>query len=149
MKARDIMTANPRTLAPTETIRHAAAVMRELNVGAVPIVDGASSPKLRGIITDRDIATRCAAEGHAPHCLIRDHMTAAPLQTAFLDDDVEDVIETMERAQVRRIPVVTKEGELLGIIAQADVASRYGQQHPREVEELLVRMSAPSVVTHT
>ena len=58
MKAKDIMTAKPRTAVPTETIRHAAAVMRELSVGAVPIVDGASSPTLRGIITDRDIAMR-------------------------------------------------------------------------------------------
>lgn len=148
MKAIDIMTANPRAAMPTETVRRALEIMRELNVGAVPIVEGASNRKLLGIITDRDIAMRCTAEGHAPHCLISDHMTAAPLKTVDPDDDVERVIEKMERAQVRRIPVVTNDGELMGIIAQADVAARYGRQHPREIEELLERVSAPSVPMH-
>lgn len=148
MKASEIMTANPRTTTPTETVRRAAAIMRNLSIGAVPIVESASGRKLRGIITDRDIAMRCTAEGHTPDCLIREHMTAAPLRTVGPEEDVEEVIETMERAQVRRIPVVTKDGDLVGIIAQADVAARYGRQHPREVEELLERVSAPAVPVH-
>lgn len=147
MRASDIMTANPRTATPIDTVRRAAGIMRELNVGAVPVVEGASSQMLRGIITDRDIAMRCTAQGHAPHCSVRDHMTSAPLKTVGPDDDVEHVIEVMERAQVRRIPVVNRSGELLGIIAQADVATRFGQQHPREVEELLERVSSPAART--
>ena len=145
MKARDIMTANPRTALPTETIRRAAHLMRELDVGAIPIVTNGSAKVLRGIITDRDIAMRCTSEGHSPHCLIRDHMTTAPMQTVAPDDDVDDVIEKMERAQVRRILVVSNDGELLGLIAQADVAAKYGRLHSHEVEELLSRVSAPSV----
>lgn len=148
MRASDIMTPGPRTAGPTDTVRRASEIMRELKVGAVPIVVGESSPTLLGIITDRDIAMRCTAEGHAPQCLIRDHMTKAPLEVVTPDEDVDEVIDKMERAQVRRIPVVSKAGRLLGIIAQADVAKKYGRQHPREVEELLARISAsPSTGT--
>jgi CBS domain-containing protein len=100
---------------------------------------------LRGIITDRDITIRCTAEGHAPTCSVRDHMTSLPLQTVGPDEEVHQVMERMERAQVRRIPVVTKEGMLLGIIAQADLATRVGPTEPRDVEEFLERISAPAV----
>jgi CBS domain-containing protein len=72
-------------------------------------------------------------------------MTPLPLQTVRPEEDVHEVIEKMERAQVRRIPVVNAQGELLGIIAQADVANRLGPSEPREVEQLLERVSAPSV----
>jgi CBS domain-containing protein len=144
MRAIDIMTPNPRTLSPTDTIQRAAQLMKELDVGAVPVVAGASSRTLQGIITDRDIAMRCSAEGHSPQCLIRDHMSAAPLQTVDPDVDVDKVIDRMERAQIRRIPVVSQDGMLLGIIAQADIARRYGYQHPLEVEGLLERVSAAS-----
>jgi CBS domain-containing protein len=143
MRARDIMTANPRAVNPTDTVRMAAAIIREIGVGALPVVASSSNKTLRGIITDRDIATRCTAEGHSPHCLVRDHMTAAPLQTVEPDEDIEDVIDKMERAQVRRIPVVSTDGMLVGIIAQADIAKTYGHQHPQEVEELLARVSTP------
>lgn len=142
MRASEIMTPNPRTASPTDTVRHAAQVMKDVGIGAVPIVAGGSSRTLRGIITDRDIAMRCTAEGHAPHCLIRDHMTEAPLATVGPDDDVDEVIDRMERELVRRIPVVSDDGTLLGIIAQADIAKKYGRHHPREVEELLERVSA-------
>ncbi len=145
MKAREIMTGAPMTVTPGDTVRRAADVMRELNVGAVPVVEDRVTRMLRGIITDRDITIRCTAEAHASTCLVKDHMTAMPLQTIHPDDDVTRVIEKMERGQVRRLPVITPDGVLVGIIAQADLATKVGPTQPRQVEELLERVSAPSV----
>jgi len=139
------MTASPMTALPGDSVRRAADIMRELNVGAVPVVENARSSMLRGIITDRDIVIRCTAEGHGPTCAVRDHMTPLPLQTVLPDDDVHQALAKMERSQVRRIPVVTKEGVLIGVIAQADVATKVGPEEPKEIEELLERVSAPSV----
>jgi CBS domain-containing protein len=144
MKAWEIMTADPVAVMPGDSVRHAAGIMRRLNVGAVPVVDGAATRVLRGIITDRDITIRCTAEGHAPSCPVRDHMTTLPLQTVKPEDDVHTVLDRMERAQVRRIPVV-KDGILVGVIAQADIATKVGPKEPREVEVLLERMSAAAV----
>jgi CBS domain-containing protein len=145
MNARDIMTADPFCVTPIDTVRRAADVMRELDVGAVPVVDEILNPVLRGIITDRDITVRCVAEGHAPSCLVRDHMTPAPLQTVRPEADVAEVIQMMEKAQVRRIPVVNPDGTLAGIIAQADIALKLGPTYPGSIEELLERISAASV----
>lgn len=145
MKARDIMTANPVAVVPGDSIRQAADVMRELNIGAVPVVDDITAKRLRGIITDRDIVIRCTAEGHSPFCLVSEHMSAMPLETVGPDTDVSVVIEKMEAVQVRRIPVIGKDGEVLGIIAQADVATKVGPRQPEQVEELLERISKAPV----
>ena len=112
---------------------------------AKPFVEDTDSPLLLGLITDRDITVRCVAEGHAPSCLVRNHMTARPLQTVSPEANVSEVIEKMETAQVRRIPVVNPDGVLLGIIAQADVATKVGPKQPRAIEELLERISAAAV----
>lgn len=145
MNARDIMTADPFCVTPTDTVRRAADVMRELDVGAVPVVDEILNPVLRGVITDRDITVRCVAEGHSPACMVRDHMTAAPLQTVPPEADVAEVIQLMEKAQVRRILVVKPDGTLAGIIAQADIALKLGPKYPATIEELIERISAASV----
>jgi CBS domain-containing protein len=145
MNARDIMTADPFCVTPADTVRRAADVMRELDVGAVPVVDEILNPVLRGIITDRDITVRCVAEGHAPTCQVGDHMTPMPLQAVPPETDVADVIRLMETAQVRRIPVVNPDGTLAGIIAQADLALKLGPRYPGTIEELLERISAASV----
>jgi CBS domain-containing protein len=146
MKVKEIMTAGPRAILPGDTVRRAADVMRELNIGAVPVVEDLTSKRLSGIITDRDIAVRCSAAGHAPTCFVRQHMTAMPLQTIHADDDVSAVFEEMERAQVRRLPVVTPEGILVGIVAQADLATKVGPAQPGEIEKLLESVSTSGPV---
>lgn len=145
MKARDIMTVNPLCVTPTDTVRRAADIMREMNIGAVPVIEDRVDRKLCGIVTDRDIVVRCTSAAHSPLCIVGSHMTPMPLQTVWLDDDVSDVVERMEMAQVRRIPVVSPDGSLLGIIAMADVARRIGPVSPRTVDEVLERVSAASV----
>lgn len=146
MRAREIMTPNPSGVTPTDRVSHAAEIMRNLGVGCVPVVQSAKSPVLLGLITDRDIVVRCVAERHDSTCDVNAHMTRAPFQTVGADADISEVIEKMERAQVRRIPVVGDGGILLGIIAQADLAMKLGPKEPLKVEEVLERVSARSRV---
>jgi CBS domain-containing protein len=140
MKARDLMTLNPRVVTSDQPVSHAAEIMRDRDTGVVPVVDGFSL-RLRGVITERDIVTRCTAANHLPTCPVADHMTTAPLATVSPDADVHEVLALMER--VRRVMVI-EGGRLVGIIARADL-SRYGMPAmPAEVEQLLERISEPA-----
>ncbi len=124
MKARDVMTPNPDVLTPDEPVTRAAQLMRDRNVGIVPVVEDKSSMKLRGVITDRDIAIRHVAEGHPNNCRVADEVSKQRLATVQPDADVKDVMEVMMREQVRRVPVVEGDNRLVGIVAQADIAER-------------------------
>ena len=141
MKARDLMTANPAVLTPSESITRAAQIMHDLDVGLVPVVDDPTARHLVGVITDRDITVRCVARNHGGACTVRDHMTSARLDTVRPDDDIDQVLSLMERDQVRRIPVVNDDNALAGIIAQADVVTKYGPRHPLKVESVLEHVS--------
>ena len=121
MRARDIMTANPQCVTPADSVQEAARIMRDAGVGIVPVVDEGQDRRLRGVITDRDIAVRCVAEGHdSSKCPVREAMSS-DVQTARADDDVSSVMRLMGKEQVRRIPIVDERGSLVGIVAQADI----------------------------
>ena len=128
MKARDLMTANPQAVTPSDRLSHAAALMRDGNVGFLPVVDDRVSRRLVGVITDRDIAIRHVADAHGDdQCIIKQHMTGDNLATVAPDATTTEVHRLMSERQVRRIPVVDTEGLLLGVIAQADVAIKEGR----------------------
>jgi CBS domain-containing protein len=139
MKARELMTADPAVVTPDEPVARAAQIMRDENVGAVPVVEDRASMRLRGLITDRDIAVRHVAESHAPDCRVSDELTAGPLKTVAPDADAGEVLELMKREKVRRVPVVQGD-RLVGIIAQADVAQ---EQDPAVVGNVVGRISEP------
>lgn len=143
MRVRDIMTANPQVVTPDEPLARAAEIMRDRDVGFVPVVDDRSHMHLKGVITDRDIAVRCVAEQHEPRCRVRDHMTSNHVGTVRADADVSDAVATMERDRVRRIPVVDERDRLTGIVAQADLARKVGPNNPAVVEHVLERVSEP------
>lgn len=143
MKAKELMTSNPFVVTTGEPLSRAAEIMRDVDVGLVPVVDSLASMRLLGVITDRDIAIRCVAKKHDASCTVADHMTSINLDTVLPDDDVDTVMSLMERDQVRRIPVVTDEKRLAGIIAQADIVSKLGRKNPGRVEEVLERVSTP------
>lgn len=143
MKARDIMTPNPSVVTPEEPIAHAAAMMRDHDVGMIPVVGDRTNMRLEGVLTDRDIAIRCVAEKHDPHCRVQDHMTADHLDVVRDDADVQDVVKKMEADQIRRIPVVAEGRRLIGVIAQADLALKVGPDDPELVEEMLAEVSKP------
>jgi CBS domain-containing protein len=122
MKARDLMTSNPECVTPEETLQRAAQIMRDQDVGSVPVVDDRTSMRLAGVITDRDIAIRHVAEGHTKDMAVREHMSTN-VRTVGPDATSDEVMSTMRDAQVRRVPVVEADNRLIGIIAQADIAT--------------------------
>lgn len=139
-RARDIMTANPQCVTSDDTITRAAEIMRDSNVGVVPVVEDHSSMRLAGIVTDRDIAVRVVAEGrNVDQIRTRDIMSSG-LATVDPEADVDQVMDLMKRDQVRRIPVV--EGDrLVGIIAQADIATGIGSD--RKTGDVVEKISEP------
>jgi CBS domain-containing protein len=141
MKARELMTPNPECVTRDDTVTRAAEIMRDVDVGIVPVVDDRSSMRLVGLITDRDITIRHVAGDNDRNCRVGDHMTSGRLFTVSPDDDAKQVLAQMKAQQVRRLPVT--EGErLVGIIAQADVAVNLAKD--RETGDLVEKISTPS-----
>jgi CBS domain-containing protein len=113
------MTANPTTVASTTTAQDAARTMKSEDVGSLPIVDG---DQLVGVVTDRDIAIRLVAEGKGGETTVgeiasKDVVCVDPQQS------IEEAARLMAEHQVRRLPVCEEDGKLVGILAQADVAT--------------------------
>lgn len=142
MKARDIMTSDPFVVCADEPVSRAAEIMRDLDIGLVPVVDNLDALHLKGVITDRDITIRCTAGRHDAGCLVEEHMSPGPLATVGLETELVDILARMGDAQVRRIPVVD-DGRLIGIIGQADIATKVGATDPQAIETLLEKVSTP------
>jgi CBS domain-containing protein len=119
----EVMTSNPKTVEATEPVAAAAKIMRDEDVGIIPIVEG---QRLIGTVTDRDIAIRVVAEGKdAQSTTVRD-IASTQLVTIDPQQDLDEALRLMAQHQVRRLPVVEEDGRLVGVVAQADVA-REGQ----------------------
>lgn len=138
MKAQEIMSKNPRTVTPETTVQEAARLMKEEDVGVLPVVESASSKRLLGVVTDRDITVRVVAEGRSS-ASVRDAMTSG-VKTAKADDSVKDVMQLMGKEQVRRVPIVNDRGELVGIVAQADIVL---EGDDKRAEETIEKISQP------
>ena len=122
MKVSEVMTKDVRLIEPTQSIREAARLMAEMDAGIVPVREG---DRLVGMITDRDIAVRAVAEGKGPDTPIREVMTQ-DVKYCYEDDDTGDVARNMADIQVRRLPVLTREKRLVGIISLGDMAMSDG-----------------------
>ena len=142
MKARDIMTDYPQAVTPSDPLSHAAALMRDGDIGFLPVVEDRTARRLVGVITDRDITIRHVADAHTDECVIKQHMTADRLVTVAPDADTDEVHRLMIDRQVRRVPVVNADGHVLGVIAQADVATR--EQRDRKTGEIVEKISEPA-----
>ena len=136
MRCREIMTKNVRTATRDMSLRDVAAMMRDGDMGAVPVVDNG---RLIGIVTDRDIVVRCVADGRDANTTVNDAMTTE-LFTVGPDDFVFEAIRLMGDKQIRRVPVVGESDELAGIIAMADVALE--TEDEREIAETLEEISS-------
>ena len=140
MQAREIMSKDPRTVTPDLSVREAAQLMKDEDVGVLPVVEAQGNDKrLVGMVTDRDIAIRVVAEGRND-ARVRDIMSGNP-RTVRENADVDEVLELMGREQVRRLPVVDERGSVVGIIAQADVARQAHDE--RKVEDTIEKISEP------
>jgi CBS domain-containing protein len=138
LRCREIMTATVRTVTPQTALVEVAALMREGDVGSMPVIDAG---KLVGIVTDRDIVVRAVAEGKGPETSVANAMTSE-IFSVTPDDFVFEAIRLMGDKQVRRIPVVNEHGSLAGIIAMADIALE--MEDEREIAETLEEISSGS-----
>lgn len=136
MRCSEIMTRDVQTASRETSLRDAAVMMRDGDMGSIPVVDGG---KLVGIVTDRDMVVRVLAEGKGADTAVSDAMTS-DLVTVKPDDYVFEAIRLMGEWQVRRIPVVGDNGELAGIIAIADVALE--TEDEREIAETMEEISS-------
>jgi CBS domain-containing protein len=117
--ARDIMSPDPRCVREDETLVDAARLMRDLDVGALPICG--NDERLKGMITDRDIVVKCIADGGDPSSVKAGSLAEGKPVTIGADDDIREALRVMQDYQVRRLPVIDGH-DLVGIISQADIA---------------------------
>ena len=138
MKIQDIMTKDPACVTPGTTVRDVAQLMQREDTGAVPVVESTDSRRLVGMVTDRDIAIRVVAEGRDADTRVSEVMTESRLATLKADASVDDVMRRMADEQVRRIPIVDERGALVGIVSQADVVRKAGDdgQSEQTVEDI-------------
>ena len=137
MRISNVMTPDVRAIAPDRTVRDAARLMDELNVGVLPVcLDG----RLLGIITDRDITVRSTAAGAAPGEQSVQEIMTSDLISCGPDDDAAEVLRRMSALQVRRMPVVDEVGRLVGIVSLGDLAV----DGAPETDQALRRISTPA-----
>ncbi|HEY2972022.1 MAG TPA: CBS domain-containing protein [Pyrinomonadaceae bacterium] len=139
MKCKEIMTKDPVCCLPGDTVDQAAQLMKDEDVGSVPVVADQQTKRLLGIVTDRDLAVKVVAEARQIAAVkVEEVMTRNPA-TCHDDDDLQKAIDAMEQHQVRRIPIVDNDGRIVGIIAQADVATRINE--PEQTAEVVAEIS--------
>jgi CBS domain-containing protein len=118
MRVSEAMTRDVRVANPGQSIREVARMMDEIDAGALPVGE---NDRLVGMITDRDIAVRAVAQGKGPDTPVRDVMSRE-VKYCYEDEDLEHVAENMGELQVRRLPVVSRDKRLVGIVALGDIA---------------------------
>jgi CBS domain-containing protein len=138
-KCHEVMTKNPVCCLPTDMVAKAAQLMRSENIGSIPVIENDQTEKLVGIVTDRDLALRVvAAELDAKSTKVEAVMTRK-IVTCLAGDDLQKALDAMSEHQLRRIPVVDNDNKVVGIIAQADVATRVDQ--PEKTAEIVKEIS--------
>ena len=144
MKARDLMSKKPACATPEMGLSQIAKMMAEFNVGAIPVVENQDSKKLVGVVTDRDIATRAVAREKNPLQMKARDIMSTPVITVQQDDDVQDVARMMEKNMVRRLPVVNENGEVSGMVAQADIALKASDETTAEIVQAISKPASKS-----
>ncbi|MFF7245596.1 CBS domain-containing protein [Embleya sp. NPDC008237] len=124
-KAKDIMHEGAQWIPQTETVDRAAQLMRRLDVGSLPVSD--ANERLCGIITDRDIVTKCVAEGHDPAQVTAGELCVGTPRWIDAEADIAEVLSEMQVHQIRRLPVIARK-RLVGMISEADVARHLSEE---------------------
>jgi CBS domain-containing protein len=136
MLVSECMSAGVQVVSPQDTIAQAACIMRDGELGFLPVRD---KEKLVGILTDRDMVLRAVAHEKGPATLVREVMSK-DLLYCFDADDLDDAAQKMADNQVRRLPVLNQEMRLIGVISLADIAQA-GDQDRERVAETLTRVT--------
>jgi CBS domain-containing protein len=139
MQVAEVMTRHVEVIDPNAPLKEAASKMKTLDVGLIPVCDG---DKLRGTITDRDITVRGIAEGYDPSKTKVADIMSTDLAYCFEDDKMEAALNLMEKRQIRRLPVLSRERRLVGIVSLGDLAVHTGQK--ARVGETLEEVSQPA-----
>jgi CBS domain-containing protein/uncharacterized protein (DUF2267 family) len=142
LRVQEAMTRGVQTVTPDTTIQDAAGKMKYLDVGSIPICEG---DRLVGMITDRDIAIRAAAEGLDPHTSLVKALMTPQVHYCYEDEDVRDAARHMEANQIRRLVVLDRQSKLVGILSLGDLALELeGTDDEPLTAEVLERVSEPA-----
>ncbi len=134
----DVMTRDVQHISPEDSVRKAAQMMDEFNIGSIPVVDG---DKLVGMITDRDITVRSTAAGQAPESTRVGDVMSTDVRTCTSGQSVEEVLAEMGNVQIRRVPVIDQASHsLVGIVSLGDMAT----SQSKGIEQALEEISSPS-----
>ena len=136
-KIAEVMTQRPRAVTPQTTVREAARLMQEEDVGSLPVVD--EGARLVGIVTDRDVAVRVVGQGLDSNTTVVGDVASRDVIALTPDHDLDEALGLMAREQVRRVPIVVRENQLVGMLAQADVARAEKDKTTGEVVEAISR----------
>jgi CBS domain-containing protein len=138
MKISEVMSADPFCCLPTDSAQGVARMMRDHNVGSIPVVMDQNSRKLVGVITDRDLCCSVVADGLDPKgTAIEKFMTLNPV-TCREGENVENCERLMQEHQIRRMPIVDADDRFIGIVAQADLALK---DKPERVSKTVAEVS--------
>jgi CBS domain-containing protein len=136
-KIADVMTQRPRAVTEQMNVREAARLMDEEDVGSLPVVD--EGERLIGILTDRDVTVRVVGRGLDSDTTVVGDVASRDIVAVTPDDDLDDALRLMAKEQVRRMPVVVQENQLVGMLAQADVAHVGKEKATGELVEAISR----------
>jgi CBS domain-containing protein len=139
MELREIMTRNPEVVSAQSSLREAATKMKNLDVGLIPVCAG---DRLEGLLTDRDITIRATADGRDPNKTKVSDVMSTDVAYCFEDQDVAEAVSLMEARQIRRLPVLSKDKRLVGIVSLGDIAVHAGDRDL--AGETLQEVSEPS-----
>lgn len=137
MQVREAMTTDVQLIDPEQTLREAARLMADRDIGALPIRDG---DRLVGLVTDRDITIRAVAEGKSPDTPVRDVMSK-DVKYCFEDEELAHIAQNMGDIQMKRLVVLDRNKQLVGIVSLADIANTEGAE---EAGEAVCGISEPS-----
>ena len=138
-KCNEVMTKNPLCCLPEDLATKAAGLMKSENIGSIPVIENEPTKKLVGIVTDRDLTLKILAEGLDAKSTKVEAVMTRKVVTCHAEDDLQKALDAMSEHQLRRIPVVDGDNKIVGIIAQADVATRVDQ--PQKTAEMVKEIS--------
>ena len=141
-KCSEVMTKNPVCCLPNDMVANVAELMNSGNIGSIPVIENEQTKKLIGIVTDRDLALKIVAKGLDAKSTKVETVMTRKVVTCRADDDLQKALDAMAEHQLRRVPVVDADNKIVGIIAQADVATRVDQ--PEKTAEMVKEISQAS-----
>ena len=138
-KCNEVMTKYPVCCLPTDSVAKAAGLMKSRNIGSIPVIENEQTQKLVGIVTDRDLALTIVAAGRDAQSTNVDAVMTYKVVSCLADDDLQKALDMMTKQKLRRIPIVDHDHKIVGIITQADVATRINQ--PEQTAQMVKEIS--------